>query len=130
MGEYSGFRSRDHKFMNQAGGDDTETKRGHFVANGMVVFNLKTLTVISQLHLDLSTVCTATSSSENELLGIDSTGEEMVQWHKDDHNDTSAYAFSSPIVADVDGDGKMDVLITTGSGYIHCVWKKESLVFK
>ena len=106
--------------MNQAGGDDTETKRGHFVANGMVVFNLKTLTVISQLHLDLSTDCTAPSSSENEL-EIDSTGEKRVQWHKDDHNGMGAYALSSPIVADVDGDGKMDVLITIGSGYIHCI---------
>ena len=56
-----------------------------YVAGGLVVFNLQTRSIKWQLHLDLST----------------------------DTTSFKAYIYSSPTLADLNGDGKLEIIVGT-----------------
>ncbi|KAK4418972.1 protein DEFECTIVE IN EXINE FORMATION 1 [Sesamum alatum] len=64
---------------------------GKYVAGGIVVFNLETKQVKWTAQLDLST----------------------------DTGDFRAYIYSSPTVADLDGDGNLDILVGTSFGLFY-----------
>lgn len=56
-----------------------------YIAGGLVVFDLRTHQIKWTQHLDLST----------------------------DHTQFRAYVYSSPTLADIDGDGKLEVIVGT-----------------
>lgn len=56
-----------------------------YVAGGLVVFNAQTRSIKWQLHLDLST----------------------------DNNAFRAYIYSNPTLADLNGDGKLEIIVGT-----------------
>ncbi|KAK9842442.1 hypothetical protein WJX81_000368 [Elliptochloris bilobata] len=64
---------------------------GGYVAAGVVVFDMRTRAVRWQQHLDLSTDGTA----------------------------LKAYTYSAPTLADLNGDGKLEVVIGTSMGYVY-----------
>ncbi|CAL8462321.1 g1854 [Coccomyxa elongata] len=70
-------------------GEDIDV--GNYVAGGIVVFNSRTRTVKWQQHLDLSTDRTA----------------------------FKAYVQASPTLADINGDGKLEVIIGTNMGFVY-----------
>lgn len=64
---------------------DKDIDIAQYVAGGVVVFNLRTRALLWQQHLDLST----------------------------DHTAYRAYIYSAPTVADIDKDGKLEILLGT-----------------
>ena len=58
---------------------------GNYIASGVVVFNLRTRAVKWKQHLDMST----------------------------DHTTYRAYAYSAPTLADLDRDGRLEVILGT-----------------
>ena len=58
---------------------------GNYIASGVVVFNLRTRAVKWKQHLDMST----------------------------DHTTFRAYAYSAPTLADLDRDGRLEVILGT-----------------
>jgi len=65
----------------------------NYVACGLVVYNLRTRALLWDLHLDLTT----------------------------DLTKFRAFMYSNPIVADLDGDGKLEILVGTSVGFIYVV---------
>lgn len=64
---------------------------GKYIASGIVVFDMNSLSVKWKVHLDLST----------------------------DSTTFRAYAYSSPTVADLDGDGKLEIVVGTSVGFLY-----------
>jgi len=72
-------------------GDNVDISK--YVGGGIVVFDLGTRDVRWQTHLDLTTDTTA----------------------------FRAYMYSSPTVADIDGDGKLEIVVGTSVGFIYAL---------
>ncbi|EIE24136.1 integrin alpha N-terminal domain-containing protein [Coccomyxa subellipsoidea C-169] len=70
-------------------GEDVDVSK--YVAGGIVVFNSRTRTIKWQQHLDLSTDRTA----------------------------FKAYIQASPTLADINGDGKLEIIIGTNMGFVY-----------
>ena len=121
--EYSGFGNRDERFINRAGGDESEAKRGQFVSSGLVIIDLKNPNVVvKSTHLDLSTDSTAPLLTKEAFIFHDDEGTHNLDLNF--HHDAfgmGAYALASPVVVDLDRDGLKEALVTTSMGYIHCV---------
>eukprot|EP00211_Chloroparvula_japonica_P002762 CAMPEP_0119155724 /NCGR_PEP_ID=MMETSP1310-20130426/51895_1 /TAXON_ID=464262 /ORGANISM="Genus nov. species nov., Strain RCC2339" /LENGTH=519 /DNA_ID=CAMNT_0007148327 /DNA_START=6 /DNA_END=1565 /DNA_ORIENTATION=+ len=73
---------------------------GKYVASGVVAFSLATGKQLWSVELDLTT---ATSSFP-------------------------AYAVTSPVLADFDGDGKLEILVGTGAGFVYMISHKGLLL--
>jgi len=115
--------------------EDSEAKRGQFVANALVVIDLQDPYDSGnsgdggEIHLDLSTDSTAPLRTEEELLGGNGNENEDgkkakmegLSWHEDDYDGMGAYALASPVVADLNRDGKMEAIVVTSMGFIHCI---------
>jgi hypothetical protein len=107
--EYDGLFSY-RRFEHTDHGDETEVKRGMYVASALMVYSLgESPRWGRQEHLDLSTDYTA---PENATLMQDFP-------LLDDKTRMGAFALSSPTVADIDGDGTLEVLIGTSMGLVY-----------
>jgi len=108
--EYEGHFSY-KRFDNTDAGDETEVKRGMYVASAIMIYQLGNDPRWGrQEHLDLSS---DHSSPQNVTL----LGKIPV---KEDNTRMGAFALSRPAVADIDGDGKLEVLIGTSMGIVYC----------
>ena len=100
---YRRFKETDH-------GDETEVQRGMYVANAIMVYQFgESPRWGRQEHLDLSGDHSApvnTTLVGSIPLMKDTTG-------------MGAFALSSPTVADIDGDGTMEVLFGTSMGFVY-----------
>lgn len=107
--EHEGFFSY-RRFEHEDLGDQTEARRGSYVASALLAFVLGDSTRWSgQTHLDLSTDFTA---PENATL----VGEIQVMA---DNSKMGAFALGTPTVADLNGDNSMEVLIGTSMGMVY-----------
>lgn len=107
--EYEGLFSY-KRFENTDMGDETEVQRGTFVASAIMAYILGDSPRWSgQTHLDLSTDY---SSPENAtLLGVLPVQSDVTRM--------GAFALSSPTVADIDGDGQLELLVGTSMGIVY-----------
>jgi hypothetical protein len=107
--EHEGFFSY-KRFEHEDLGDQTEARRGSYVASALMAFVLGDSTRwTGQTHLDLSTDFTA---PENATL----VDEIQVM---SDHSKMGAFALGTPTVADLNGDNSMEVLIGTSMGMVY-----------
>lgn len=120
--EYEGFFSY-KRFDETDTGDDTEVHRGMYVANAIMVYQFSGSNPRwgRQEHLDLSGDHSAPVNAT--LVGSIPLRQENTKM--------GAFALSSPTVADIDGDGNMEVLMGTSMGIVYCVdgrnlYKKEN----
>lgn len=106
--EYEGFFS--YKRFESDHGDETEVKRGSYVASALMAYIMGDATRwLGEKHLDLSTDF---SSPENvTIVGA-------IPIHKDTSK-MGAFALASPTVADIDGDGELEVLMGTSMGIVY-----------
>lgn len=108
--EYEGHFSY-KRFENTDAGDETEVKRGMYVASAIMIYQLGNDPRWGrQEHLDLST---DHSSPQNVTL----LGKIPV---KEDSTRMGAFALGRPAIADIDGDDKLEVLIGTSMGIVYC----------
>jgi len=108
--EYEGLFSY-KRFEKQDHGDETEVKRGAYVASAIMIYILGDSPRWSgQVHLDLSTDY---SAPENATL----VGALPI---RKDVSKMGAFSLGSPTVADIDGDGNFEVLVGTSMGIIYC----------
>lgn len=75
---------------------DSDIDIHKYVAGGLVVYDLATMKLKWELHLDLTT----------------------------DRTNTRAHIYATPIVADIDSDGLLEVVIATSMGWIYVVDRK------
>ena len=107
--EYEGHRSY-KRFHATDKGDETEVKRGQYVASAIMSYSLGEYGRWgAQTHLDLSTDF---SAPENATM----VGDLEIQ---EDHTHMGAFALTTPTVADIDGDGTYEVLLGTSMGFIY-----------
>lgn len=72
-------------------GEDVDVSK--YIAGGIIVFDLTTHMIKWQAHLDLST----------------------------DSTQFRAYMYSAPSIADLDGDGKLEIVVGTSVGFIYAM---------
>ena len=107
---------------------DTESKRGLYVANALVIFDLQDKK-FKNIHLDLSTDYSSPHPTSEEFksngngrtnhnFGVDL---DALKWKEETFNGMGAFATASPVVVDLDGDRSMEVLMGTSMGFIHCI---------
>lgn len=107
--EYDGFFSY-KRFEDRDHGDETETQRGMFVANAIMIFHLGDNPRWGrQEHLDLST----DHSAPVNLTLVSSIP------LKEDNSKLGAFALSTPTIADIDGDGSAELLMGTSMGFLY-----------
>jgi len=98
------------RFENTDGSDETEVQRGQFVASAIMLYQLGGDPRWGrQEHLDLSTDHSAPQNIT--LLGKIPVLQDTTRM--------GAFALSKPAVADIDGDGKMEVIIGTSMGIVY-----------
>lgn len=108
--EYEGFFSY-KRFDNIDIGDESEVERGSYVASALMIYELdSTARWGRQEHLDLSADPTA---PQNATL----VGSYPIVAHDEK---MGAFAMSPPVLADIDGDGSIEVLIGTSMGIVYC----------
>ena len=104
--EYEGLFSY-KRFENTDRGDETEVQRGMYLANALMVYQFGDSPRWGrQEHLDLSGDHSAPINTT--LVGSIPLME--------DNTKMGAFALSSPTVADIDGDGTLEVLMGTSMG--------------
>lgn len=110
--EHEGFFSY-KRFDERDPGDETEVRRGMYVANAIMVYQFSGSTHRwgRQEHLDLSADHSAPVNAT--LVGSIPLRQENTKM--------GAFALSSPTVADIDGDGNLEVLMGTSMGIVYCV---------
>lgn len=107
--EYQGLTGY-KRFVDSDRGDETEAARGMYVASAIMAYILgDSPRWTGQTHLDLSTDYTAPENlTVVGALPIRADATRM-----------GAFALGSPTVADVDGDGNMEVLLGTSMGIVY-----------
>jgi len=116
--EYEGFFSY-KRFENSDHGDETETKRGLYTANAIMVFHFgQSPRWGRQEHLDLS----ADHSAPVNMTVVGSVP--MLE----DNSKLGAFALASPTIADIDGDGKAEVLMGTSMGFLYVMDTQNLIV--
>lgn len=107
--DYEGFFPY-KRFVTTDEGDETETRRGTFVASAIMAYILgESGRWSGQTHLDLSTDF---SAPENVTV----VGALPI---RSDSTKMGAFALSSPTVADLDGDGSYEVIVGTSMGMVY-----------
>lgn len=107
--EYEGKFSY-KRFTGSDNGDENQVKRGQYLASAILSYSFDGIGRWSaQAHLDLSTDYTA---PENATIVRDVPV-------KADMSEMGAFALSSPTIADVDGDGNLEVLVGTSMGLLY-----------
>ena len=107
--EYEGFFSY-KRFANTDHGDETETQRGMYVANAIMIYHFgESPRWGRQEHLDLS-------GDHSAPVNVSLVGSIPL---REDNSKLSAFALSSPTVADIDGDGSSEVLLGTSMGFLY-----------
>ena len=107
--EYEGHLSY-RRFENTDAGDETEVQRGMYLASAIMLFQLGGDPRWGrQEHLDLST----DYSAPQNLTLLNKIPVSP------DNTKMGAFAISTPAIADIDGDGKMEVLIGTSMGIVY-----------
>lgn len=102
---YQRFSEKDH-------GDETEVDRGRYVASALLTYILGDSPRWSgEQHLDLSSDYSA-PMNVSVVLGIE---------EREDRTHMGAFALASPTVVDIDGDGKMEVIMGTSMGMVYCL---------
>lgn len=104
-----------HHYRDESQKNMTEAIRGHYMATAIVIYNIQKNTFTQEIHLDLSTDFTAPLSSKADL------EDENPQWTDEKYNGMISLALASPTPVDLDGDGKIEVLLGTSIGRIYCV---------
>ena len=98
------------RFNVEDNGDETEVKRGMYVSNALMVYHFGDSPRWGrQEHLDMSTDHTAPINST--LVGSFPILE--------DNSRMGAFALATPTIADIDGDGSMEVLMGTSMGIVY-----------
>ena len=116
--EYEGFFSYE-RFDETDKGDETETKRGMYTASAIVVFHFgKSPRWGRQEHLDLS-------ADHSAPVNLTMVGKIPL---KEDNSKLGGFALSSPTVADLDGDGKSEVLMGTSMGFLYVMDTQNLIV--
>jgi hypothetical protein len=109
--EYEGYFSY-QRFSEKDHGDETEVDRGKYVASAILTYILgDNPRWSSEQHLDLSSDYSAPENAT--VVGGLSEREDITRM--------GAFALASPTVADIDGDGKLEVLIGTSLGMVYCL---------
>ena len=121
--EYDGLLSSYQRFYNTDVGDETEARRGSYIANAIMVYVIGSDGGTSQrwtgqTHLDLSSDYTA---PEN----ITVVGNIPIH---SDVTQMSALALSSPTIVDLDGDGKLEAIIGTNMGILYVFDARQMLL--
>jgi len=107
--EYEGFFPY-KRFKDSDHGDQTETQRGMYTANAIMVFHFGDAPRWGrQEHLDLS----ADHSAPVNLTMVGSIP------LREDNSKLGAFALSSPTVADINGDGSVEILMGTSMGFLY-----------
>ena len=100
---YKRFRDRDH-------GDETEVQRGMYLANAIMVYQYGDAPRWGrQEHLDLS-------ADHSAPINTTLVGTIPLQ---QDNTKMGAFALASPTVADLDGDGSVEVIMGTSMGLLY-----------
>lgn len=108
--EFAGYFSY-KRFAESDHGDETEVNRGRYVASAILAYVMGDNPHWSgQEHLDLSTDYTAPENAT--LVGTLPVLEDRTRM--------GAFALGSPTVADIDGDGKLEILLGTSMGIVYC----------
>lgn len=107
--EYEGLTGY-KRFIEADRGDETEASRGMYVASAIMAYILaESARWMGQTHLDLSTDYSAPENlTVVGALPIEADASKM-----------GAFALGSPTVADIDGDGNMEVLLGTSMGIVY-----------
>jgi hypothetical protein len=110
--EFDGIMSY-KRFSETDTGHETEVQRGMYVASALVVYTLSDSSYRwgRQEHLDLSG--DHSSPVNTTLVGSIPLRSENTKM--------GAFALSSPAVADIDGNGEMEVLVGTSMGILYCM---------
>ena len=107
--EYEGHMNY-RRFEQTDPGDETEVQRGMYLASAIMIYQLGPDPRWGrQEHLDLSTDHSAPQNAT--LLGKIPVMQDTTKM--------GAFALSRPAVADIDGDGKLEVLIGTSMGIVY-----------
>jgi hypothetical protein len=115
--EYEGLTGY-KRFTETDRGDETEASRGMYVASAIMAYILgESARWMGQTHLDLSTDY---SAPENVTV----VGTLPIQA---DVSKMGAFALASPTVADIDGDGNMEVLLGTSMGIVYAFDARQML---
>ena len=156
--EYEGLFSYE-RFEDSDDGDETETKRGMYTANAIMVFHFgqsprwgesrkmknygvftftaffSIVSFYSQLiSLLIPTCFRSIGRQENLDLSTDHSAPVNLKMFgeipmSEDNSKLGAFALSSPTVADIDGDGNADVLMGTSMGLLY-VMDTQNLIVK
>lgn len=114
--EYEGFFSY-KRFRDRDQGDETEVQRGMYVANAIMIYQFGDSPRWGrQEHLDMSADHSAPINST--LVGAIPL--------QQDNTKMGAFALSSPTVADLDGDGSLELIMGTSMGMLY-VWDARNL---
>lgn len=107
--EYEGFFSY-KRFRDRDQGDESEVQRGMYAANAIMVYQYGDAPRWGrQEHLDMS-------ADHSAPINTTLVGSIPLQ---QDNSKMGAFALASPTVADIDGDGSLDVLIGTSMGILY-----------
>jgi len=107
--EYEGFFSY-KRFENTDHGDESETQRGMYTANAIMIFHLGDNPRWGrQEHLDLS-------GDHSAPVNLTLVGSIPM---REDNSKLGAFALSSPTIADIDGDGSTEILMGTSMGFLY-----------
>ena len=107
--EYEGFFSY-KRFRDRDEGDETEVQRGMYVANAIMVYQYGDNPRWGrQEHLDMS-------ADHSAPINTTLVGSIPLQ---QDNTKMGAFALGSPTVADIDGDGNLDVILGSSMGIVY-----------
>ena len=107
--EYEGFFSY-KRFRDRDEGDETEVQRGMYVANAIMVYQYGDSPRWGrQEHLDMSV-------DHSAPINTTLVGSIPLQ---QDNTKMGAFALGSPTIADIDGDGTLDVILGSSMGIVY-----------
>lgn len=104
-----------HHYSDDSHKNMTEAIRGQYMSTAIVIYDIQQNSFTQEIHLDLSTDFTAPLPSTTDI------EDENPQWNDENYNGFISLALASPTPVDLDGDGKIEILLGTSMGRIYCV---------